>query len=65
MSKKQTLGIGLALVATASVVLMFSVKTKKDKRRRSHDVAEEGYETAHDVLFPLRIQRLKKKDLIK
>ncbi len=64
MSKNQRLGIGLALVATASVVLLFSVKTKKDKKRQLHEVAEEGYETAHDVLYPLKIQRLKRRNIL-
>jgi hypothetical protein len=57
MSKNQRLGTSLALVAAAGVILLFSVKTKKEKKRRLHEVAEEGYETAHDVLYPLKFKR--------
>lgn len=61
MSKNQRLAIGLTLVATSAIALLFCVKTKKHKKKQLYDIAEEGYETAHDVLYPLKFQRGKRK----
>lgn len=61
MSKNKRLAIGLSFVATSAIVLLYSFKTKKEKKRQLHDIAEGGYETAHDVLFPLKFQRGKRK----
>lgn len=61
MSKNNKLYIGIALAATASLLALLTFKQKKQKKqRRLSRVSDEGYETAHDVLFPLKIKRLKR-----
>jgi len=44
-------GVGIAIVAVL-VVKLFSTRQKK-YRKRMH-IAEEGYETAEDILYPRR-----------
>lgn len=60
MSKINKLYIGIALAASAGLLVLLTFKKKKQKKqRRMNLVSEEGYETAHDVLFPLKIKRLR------
>lgn len=50
MKISKIIGIGLALVAVAGVAVYI---TKKKKRKNMlNQISEEGYETAHDILFP-------------
>ena len=42
---------GILTVATLAV-LVHEIK-KKEVRKRLDDVADAGYETAHDILYPL------------
>lgn len=42
--------IGLAAIAAFGLILLLTNKEKKKKRLQK--VAEEGYETASDILFP-------------
>lgn len=53
-------GIAIGIISTvaAGFILNFIRKSRMEKRLVS--VADAGYETAHDILFPLKGQRLKK-----
>ena len=50
-SRKLLIGIGIGL--TALVVIQFVRTRKKRKKKRVH-IANEGYETAEDILYPKR-----------
>ena len=54
MKLSNKLIIGLTLVAAAGVVVYFSKSASKGSktRRMLNQIADEGYETAQDVLFP-------------
>jgi len=41
-------------ILLGGLVVLSLVKRKKIKKRRKISVAEEGYETAEDILFPKR-----------
>ncbi|WP_346235935.1 hypothetical protein ABDK00_018015 [Niabella insulamsoli] len=50
--KKCTLGlIGLMVIGVAATTVACKVRQKKSMRRLSQ-AAEEGYETAHDIIYP-------------
>ncbi len=57
-------GFGLAAMVGLSVYLLRRQKTKRRKRQvaafRDELVAEHGYETAHDILFPRHYKRSQK-----
>jgi hypothetical protein len=48
--KKNTLA--LFAVGTFAIIAFLSVRKYRQLKKRTADVADEGYETAHDVLFP-------------
>jgi hypothetical protein len=48
-TKKILLVAGVTLTA---VIVLYSVRRKKFRKKKLHVVAEEGYETAEDILFP-------------
>ena len=50
-SRKVLIGIGIGL--TALVVIQF-IRTRKIKERKRIHIANEGYETAEDILYPKR-----------
>jgi hypothetical protein len=50
-TKKILIIAGLTLTA---ILIIRKVKTKKAEKKRLTLVAEEGYETAEDILFPKR-----------
>ncbi len=50
MRMKQTLRIAVALTILTGVSLL--VVREINRRRQSRKVSDNGYETAHDVLFP-------------
>ncbi len=50
--KKKALLLGLAAVAVAGIVVYAYTKTRKKNRHMASQASDEGYETAHDVLFP-------------
>jgi len=54
MKLAQKLVLSLALVGAAGIVIYILTARKSDNRRMLNLVADEGYETAHDVLFPNR-----------
>jgi len=51
--------IVVASVTVAGIAIFSIKKTKLEKRLTS--VSDAGYETAYDVLYPLKSQRLKKR----
>lgn len=48
ITKKSMLG----LLAIATFGIAFYVASKKKNRKKLSRIAEEGYEIAHDILFP-------------
>ncbi len=51
MKKKKVL---IAVGITLTALLIFQMIRKKKSEKRLNVVAEEGYETAEDILFPKR-----------
>jgi len=63
MKNKQLLIIGITSLAAISLVILFVGKTKKHRIMERLDlIAEEGYETAGDILFPANKPLYKKPD---
>lgn len=62
-NKKIIIGIAVAAVAAAGVSIYLTRKRKKHVTMLKQ-VAEEGYETAQDILFPLKDQRFRKRRFI-
>ena len=58
MKKKEKIIVGVALIAAAGLLVYATRKT--NTRRRMKQVADEGYETAADVLHPKTNRRFKK-----
>ena len=53
MKKKDIILIGITALTTLSLVVLIAGKTKKQRTLdRLYQIAEEGYETAGDILFP-------------
>lgn len=52
MKKKNALLFGLAAVAVAGLVAYAYTRSRKKKNEMAGHASDEGYETAHDVLFP-------------
>lgn len=50
MKISKIIGMGLAIVAVAGVAV-YIVK-KIERKNMLNQIADEGYETAHDILFP-------------
>jgi hypothetical protein len=50
-SRKVLIGLGIAI--TAVVVIQYIRTRKKTAKKRIH-IANEGYETAEDILYPKR-----------
>jgi hypothetical protein len=50
-TKKILIATGITLIA---LLIIHTVKRKKAAKKRLSAVAEEGYETAEDILFPKR-----------
>jgi hypothetical protein len=44
----------LAGVTITAILVIRAVRSKKQVRKRRHVVADQGYETAEDILFPKR-----------
>jgi hypothetical protein len=58
--KRLIAGIGLLTVAGIILYLGRRYKTNIMNERRAQEVADHGYETAHDILFPKKQRRIKK-----
>jgi hypothetical protein len=50
MKISKIIGLGVALVAVAGVAVYIAKKV--ERRNMLNQIADEGYETAHDILFP-------------
>lgn len=50
--------LGIAAITALSVA--FILGTKKSKKVNLDQIADEGYETAHDILYPKHFSREKK-----
>ncbi len=62
--KTRKLTIGIVSTITVGIIIYFIKKSRIEKNKlekRLVSVADAGYETAHDILFPLRSQRLKRR----
>lgn len=63
MTKKNTLillGLTVAFTVT-TVVLISSIKKKRrNMQLQKQEIADEGYETAYDILYPLKKQQWRK-----
>ena len=61
MTRKQII-VGISLIGLAGIVIYLSRRQKTNliKQHRAEQVAEHGYETAHDVLFPKKKRGPKK-----
>ncbi len=51
--------LGVAVVATLGAIIVFSKKGKYDTIKRRQQVADEGYEFAYDILYPLKSTRVR------
>lgn len=59
---KKIVIILLPFIAVAGIVFLFSMnKRKRTNHRRREQIANEGYETAGDILFPQKKQIAKYK----
>lgn len=58
MKKKEKIIVGVALIAAAGL-LVYATR-RSNTRRRMKQVADEGYETAADVLHPKTNKRFRK-----
>ncbi|MEJ7913766.1 MAG: hypothetical protein WKF70_11475 [Chitinophagaceae bacterium] len=56
--KKIRLTLGIVSIV-ATIVIIYSVKTHKKYRtmKRLTIISDAGYETAHDVLYPIKYKR--------
>jgi len=60
MKRSAKLALGIATAAAAGY-LVYRLIHRFRSGRRLREVSEEGYETAHDVLFPRKKSRGKQK----
>lgn len=55
MRNREKLLIGITAVLAVGLAVFIAGKTKKDRMlQRLDKIAEEGYETAADILYPLK-----------
>ena len=59
-NKRIIAGIGLIALAGTIIYLRRRRKTNIINELKSQQVAEHGYETAHDILFPKKTKRIRK-----
>ena len=61
MKDREKLLIGLTAVLAVGLAVFIAGKTKKDRMlERLDKIAEEGYETAADILYPLKSPWIKR-----
>lgn len=62
MTAKNKALLGVASLTTIGVVIYLSYRRleKKQQRKISEQVSDEGYEFAHDILYPLKKNRIKR-----
>ena len=59
MKKTSKILVGVGLAAIAAGFIIYTVRRQRSNQRHAR-VADEGYETAHDVLFPAERYKRKK-----
>jgi len=61
MSRKKLIA-GISLLALTGIAIYLLRRHKKNviNELKAEQVAEHGYETAHDILFPQKTRRIKK-----
>jgi len=61
MKNREKILIGISTIVVASLVILLAGKNKKLKSLERLDrIAEEGYETAGDILYPIKGSFLRK-----
>jgi hypothetical protein len=61
MRINKTILTGIIVVSTIGIIIYATQKSHTRRTARIRDeVAEEGYETALDILYPLKPQRVKR-----
>lgn len=58
MKKTSKILVGVGLAAVTTGLLIYAVRRFRSSQRRTK-VANEGYETAHDILYPSKYKRKK------
>jgi len=59
MKKTSKILVGVGLAAIAAGFIVYAVRRHRSNQRRAR-IADEGYETAHDILFPANKHKRKK-----
>lgn len=52
--KKNKLLIGITTTIAVGLIIYFLVREKSQAEEQLEQVADAGYETAHDILYPLK-----------
>ena len=52
--------IGVTSITAIGLVICISRKKRIQKQIVSYQIAEEGYETAHDILYPLKSRQYRR-----
>lgn len=60
MKTRHYILIGAALTLAAGITLYFASRKKNERTQRRIAISDAGYETAADLLYPLRSQRFPK-----
>jgi hypothetical protein len=58
MKKTSKLLVGVGLAALTTGLIVYAVRRYRSNQRRTR-IADEGYETAHDILYPDKQRRKK------
>lgn len=59
MTKKNKILLGVTAIGAISVIFLLTRKHKVKKEKMLDDIADEGYETAGDILYPLKTRKYK------
>lgn len=59
MKKTSKILVGVGLAAVTAGLIIYAVRRQRTYQRHAR-VADEGYETAHDILFPANRHKRKK-----
>ncbi|MGZ5219307.1 MAG: hypothetical protein ACXWWD_09280 [Chitinophagaceae bacterium] len=59
MKKTSKILVGVGLAAVVAGLIIYTVRRQRSNQRHAK-VADEGYETAHDILFPANTHKRKK-----
>lgn len=59
MTNKSKIILGVTAISAISVIFLLTRKHKVKKEKMLDDIADEGYETAGDILYPLKTRKYK------